>query len=57
MANICTTDLHPYRFRCARPVEPDPARTHQCKSFYQEYVELLKPFNVPYNQRYIFQPV
>jgi predicted transcriptional regulator len=51
------TDLHPYCFRCTRTAEPDPARTHQRKSFSQEYVELLKRFNVPHDQRYIFPPV
>jgi hypothetical protein len=30
---------------------------HQRKSFNQEYVELLKRFNVPHEERYIFQPV
>jgi hypothetical protein len=35
------TDLDPYCFRCTRTAEPDPARTHQRKSFSQEYVELL----------------
>jgi putative transposase len=30
---------------------------HQHKSFNQEYVELLKRFNVALDQRYIFQPV
>jgi len=30
---------------------------HRCKSFSEEYVELLKRFNVPHDQRYIFQPV
>jgi putative transposase len=30
---------------------------HERKSFSQEYVELLKRFNVPHDQRYIFQPV
>jgi hypothetical protein len=30
---------------------------HRCKSFSEEYVERLKPFNVPHDQRYIFQPV
>jgi putative transposase len=30
---------------------------HQRKSFNQEYVELLKRFNVEHDQRYIFQPV
>jgi hypothetical protein len=48
-------DLHPYCFR--KEAEPDPARTQQRKSFSQEYVELLKPFNVPHDQRYIFQLV
>jgi putative transposase len=30
---------------------------HQRKSFSQEYVELLKRFNVSHDERYIFQPV
>jgi putative transposase len=30
---------------------------HQRKSFNQEYVELLKRFNVPHEERYLFQPV
>ena len=30
---------------------------HRRKSFSEEYVELLKRFNVPHDQRYIFQPV
>ena len=28
---------------------------HRRKSFSEEYVELLKRFNVPHDQRYIFQ--
>jgi putative transposase len=30
---------------------------HQRKSFNQEYVELLKRFNVPHEERFLFQPV
>jgi putative transposase len=30
---------------------------HQRKSFNQKYVELLKRFNVPHQERYRFQPV
>ena len=30
---------------------------HRRKSFSEEYVELLKRFNVPHDQRYIFQVV
>jgi len=30
---------------------------HRRKSFNEEYIELLKRFNVPHDQRYIFQPV
>ena len=30
---------------------------HKRKNFTQEYVELLKRFNVPHDERYIFQPV
>ena len=30
---------------------------HQRKSFSQEYVELLKRFNVSHDERYIFKPV
>jgi putative transposase len=30
---------------------------HRRKSFGEEYVELLKRFNVPHDQRYTFQPV
>ena len=30
---------------------------HRCKSFSEECVELLKRFNVPHDQRYIFRPV
>ena len=30
---------------------------HRRKSFSEEYVELLKRFNVPHDQRYISQPV
>jgi len=30
---------------------------YRCKSSSEEYVELLKRFNVPHDQRYIFQPV
>ena len=30
---------------------------HRRKSLSEEYVELLKRFNVPHDQRYIFQPV
>jgi REP element-mobilizing transposase RayT len=30
---------------------------HRRKSFSEEHVELLKRFNVPQDQRYIFQPV
>jgi putative transposase len=30
---------------------------HQPKSFNQEYVELLKRFNVSHEERYLFQPV
>ena len=34
-----------------------PTGHHRCKSFSEQYVELLKRFNVPHDQRYIFQPV
>jgi hypothetical protein len=51
------TDLGPYCFRCTRTAEPDPTRTHRRKSFSLEYGDLLKRFNVPHDQRYIFQPV
>jgi len=30
---------------------------HRRKSFNEEYIELLKRFNVPHDQRYIFKPV
>ena len=30
---------------------------HRRKSFSEEYVELLKRFNVQHDQRYIFRPV
>jgi REP element-mobilizing transposase RayT len=30
---------------------------HKRKNFTQEYVELLKCFNVPHDERYIFQPM
>ncbi|MEX0647108.1 MAG: IS200/IS605 family transposase [Balneolaceae bacterium] len=30
---------------------------HKKKTFREEYIELLKKFNVDYNERYIFKPV
>ncbi len=30
---------------------------HVRKSFHAEYMELLKRFNVPYDERYIFKPI
>jgi len=39
-----------------RYIENQPEH-HRRKSFSEEYVELLKRFNVLHDQRYIFQPV
>ena len=35
----------------------NPEHHHRRKSFSEEYVELLKRFNVPHDQQYIFQAV
>ena len=32
-------------------------RHHQRRSFHDEYVKLLDRFDVPYDERYIFQPI